>query len=275
MGDERASACPDTLRGPPEPEAATGEGAIPDLRLLLKTPAGVLAAQRLAGNRAIQRLLRPATSVSRVEKGALAREADGNGQQLGGNSGDSAQPLDTSSGNVAYSYSKSSSSGGSFEFTDPDYNSLMATLTSRMSSGQEIGNCLPKVTLVLNGISIPQDGSAVSVPDDAAPVKTGSLTVVDNITLPTWTNVGSAAVQDAQRAEWTRYTGAVSSHEDLHAADDKSAYDPVAAGLGQKKIGAAIDAVSAATTAANAKAGPRDASNPPPTLKPVGTTTVP
>jgi hypothetical protein len=275
VGYERERACPDTAPRLPQREAATGERGVSDVRLLLKTPAGVLAAQRLAGNQAIQRLLRPATSGSRVAKSALARAADGSGQDLGGNSGDSAQPLDSSPGNVSYSYSKGSSSGGGFEFSDPDYNSLMATLTSRMSSGQEIGNCLPKVTLVLNGISIPQDGSTVAVPDDAAPVKTGALSVVDNITLPTWTNVGSAAVQDAQRAEWSRFTGAVSTHEDLHAADDKSAYDPVATALGQKKIGDAIDAVSAATTAANAKAGPRDASNPPPTLNPAGSTTVP
>jgi hypothetical protein len=82
-------------------------------------------------------------------------------------------------------------------------------------------------------------------------------------------------VQDAQRAEWARYTTAVAAHEDLHAADDKSTYDPVGATLGQKKMGAAIEAVSAATSAANAKAGPRDTSNPPPTLNPAGTTKVP
>jgi hypothetical protein len=275
VGDERARACPETATRLPEGEAATGEGGVSDVRLLLMTPAGVLVAQRLAGNQAIQRLLRPVASGSGVAKSALARAPDASGQDPGGTSGDSREPLAGTPGNVSYSYSKSSSSGGSFEFTDPDYNSLMATLTSRMSSGREIGNCLPKVTLVLNGISIPQDGSAVSVPDDAAPVKTGALSVVDNITLPTWTNVGSATVQDAQRAEWSRYTGAVSAHEDLHAADDKSAYDPAAAALGRKKIGDAIDAVSAATTAANAKAGPRDASNPPPTLNPAGTTKVP
>ena len=128
---------------------------------------------------------------------------------------------------------------------------------------------------MLNGISVPQDGTTVNVPDDSAPVKTGTFTVVDNITLPTWTNVAAPAVQDAQRAEWNRYATAVAAHEDLHAADDKSTYDPVGATLGQKKIGAAIDAVSAATAAANAKAGPRDASNPPPTLNPVATTKVP
>jgi hypothetical protein len=177
-------------------------------------------------------------------------------------------------GTVTYNYSKPSSSGGNFQFTDPDYNSLMATLTARMGN-EEIGRCFPNLTLVLNGISIPQDGSTANVPDDTAPVKTGTFTVVDNITLPTWTNVGAPAVQDAQRTEWNRYTTAVAAHEDLHATDDQAAYDPVGAALGQKKIGAAIDAVSAATTAANAKAGPRDSSNPPPTLNPAGTTNVP
>ena len=109
---------------------------------------------------------------------------------------------------------------------------------------------------MLNGIAVPQDGSTVNVPDDSAPVKTGTFTVVDNITLPTWTNLSAPAVQDAQRAEWNRYATAVAAHEDLHAADDKATYDPVGATLGQKKIGAAIDAVSGATTAANALAAP-------------------
>jgi hypothetical protein len=62
VGDERVRACPDTAPRLPEREAATGERGISDVRLLLTTPAGVLAAQRLAGNQAIQRLLRPATS---------------------------------------------------------------------------------------------------------------------------------------------------------------------------------------------------------------------
>ena len=83
--------------------------------------------------------------------------------------------------------------------------------------------------------------------------------MVDNITLPTWTNVAAPAVQDAAEGRVEPVCTAVAAHEDLHAADDKSTYDPVGATLGQKKIGAAIDAVSAATTAANAKAAPRDA----------------
>ena len=171
---------------------------------------------------------------------------------------------------MTYSYSKNSSSGGNFQFTDPDYNTLMATLTARMGR-EEIGRCFPNLTLVLNGITVPQDGSTVNVPDDSAPVKTGTFSVVDNITLPTWTNVSSPAVQDAQRAEWNRYATAVAAHEDLHAADDKGTYDPVGTTLGQKKIGAAIDAVSAATAAANAKAGPGTR----PTLPPRSTRSVP
>lgn len=185
----------------------------------------------------------------------LGNATAGGSQAITGDPGESAQPLDGSPGSVTYSYSKTSSSGPNFQFTDPDYNSLMATLTTRMGS-EEIGRCFPNLTLMLNGISIPQDGSAVNVPDNSAQVKTGTFTVVDAITLPTWTNVSSPAVQDAQRTEWNRYTTAVAAHEDLHAADDKASYDPVGASLGQKQIGAAIDAVSAATTAANAKAGP-------------------
>jgi hypothetical protein len=291
----------------PGHEEANEEFSAPDVRFLLRTPAGVLAAQRLVGNQALQKLLGSATSadaashglatgeaspgpvgqggagragfglpvaVSRDAGNAAAPSPDGGGQAVVGNAGESAQPLDGGPGNVTYSYSKTSSSGGNFQFTDPDYNTLMATLTARMGS-EEIGRCFPNLTLMLNGISIPQDGSAVSVPDNSAPVKTGTFTVVDAITLPTWTNVSSPAVQDAQRTEWNRYTTAVAAHEDLHAADDKASYDPVGASLGQKQIGAAIDAVSAATTAANAKAAPRDASNPAPTLNPAGTTKVP
>lgn len=308
VGDQWAAPGQDTARPVPGREPAPEELNVPDVRFLLKTPAGVLAAQRLVGNQALQRLLRPATSTKAPSGGGLAtgeagpgagapsgavhavtrlpiavsRDADsatapapnGGGQAIAGNPGDSAEPLVGGAGNVTYGYSKSSSSGGNFQFGDPDYNSLMATLTAHMGR-EEIGRCSPNLTLVLNGINIPQNGSTVNVPDDTAPVKTGTFTVVDNITLPTWTNVGSPAVQEAQRTEWNRYTTAVAAHEDLHASDDKATYDPVGAALGQKKIGAAIDAVSAATTAANAKAGPRDSSNPPPTLNPAGTTKVP
>ncbi len=305
VGDERSAPSQDSARHAPEPEVASRETNASDVPLALKTPESVLAAQRLVGNRAVQRLLRPhwptsdagsgkdeARPGTGVHEGALfasvgppvvaSRDAadatvgtsGGGDQTIAGNAGDLAQPLGGGGGNVTYSYSKNSSSGGNFQFTDPDYNTLMATLTARMGR-EEIGRCFPNLTLVLNGITVPQDGSTVSVPDESAPVKTGTFSVVDNITLPTWTNVSSPAVQDAQRAEWNRYATAVAAHEDLHAADDKSAYDPVGATLGQKKIGAAIDAVSAATTTANAKAGPRDASNPPPTLNPVGTTKVP
>jgi hypothetical protein len=305
VGDERSAPGQDPARRAPEPEVVSDELNVPDLRFLLKTPEGVLAAQRLVGNLAVHRLLRPDPRISdgglgkgearpgtgvhdggllagvgppiavwRDAGGATVPQSGGGDQAVTGNAGDLAEPLGGGGGNVTYSYSKNSSSGGNFQFTDPDYNTLMATLTARMGR-EEIGRCFPNLTLVLNGISVPQNGSAVSVPDDSAPVKTGTFTVADNITLPTWTNVGSPAVQDAQRAEWARYTTAVAAHEDLHAADDKSTYDPVGATLGQKKMGAAIDAVSAATSAANAKAGPRDTSNPPPALNPAGTTKVP
>jgi hypothetical protein len=302
VGDERCAPGQDSARHAPEPEVAHEELSAPDVRFLLNTPESILAAQRLVGNRAVHRLLNPGspttpssvggleigqahegallpsvgspTAVSRDAAGATVPPSGDGDQTITGNGGDSAQPLGGGAGNVTYSYSKNSSSGGNFQFTDPDYNTLMATLTARMGR-EEIGRCFPNLTLVLNGINVPQDGSTVNVPDDSAPVKTGTFTVVDNITLPTWTNVAAPAVQDAQRAEWNRYATAVAAHEDLHAADDKSTYDPVGATLGQKKIGAAIDAVSAATTAANAKAAPRDASNPPPTLNPVGTTKVP
>jgi hypothetical protein len=309
VGDERSAPDQDSARHAPELEVPSDELNVPDVRFLLKTPESVLAAQRLVGNQAVHRLFRshspgeatsdgvmgnagprtrtgvhegarsprvgPPIAVSRDAAGVTVPSSGGGDQTITGNGGgDLAEPLGGGGGNVTYSYSKNSSSGGNFQFTDPDYNSLMATLTARMGR-EEIGRCFPNLTLMLNGINVPQDGSTVNVPDDSAPVKTGTFTVVDNITLPTWTNVGSAAVQDAQRAEWNRYTAAVAAHEDLHATDDKSTYDPVGATLGQKKIGAAIDAVSAATTAANAKAGPRDASNPPPTLNPAGTTKVP
>jgi hypothetical protein len=302
VGDERSAPSQDSARHAPEPEAASRETNGADIPFLLKTPESVLAAQRLIGNRAVQRLLSPdwptsdsafgkgeARPGTGVHEGALSASvgppvvvsrdvavgtSGGGDQTITGNAGDLAQPLGGGGGSVTYSYSKNSSSGGNFQFTDPDYNTLMAALTARMGR-EEIGRCFPNLTLVLNGITVPQDGSTVNVPDDSAPVKTGTFTVVDNITLPTWTNVSSPAVQDAQRAEWNRYATAVAAHEDLHAADDKGTYDPVGTTLGQKKIGAAIDAVSAATTAANAKAGPRDASNPPPTLNPVGTTKVP
>jgi hypothetical protein len=305
VGNERAGAGPDTATRAPESEPASGEFNVPDVGYLFQTPAGVLAAQRLVGNQAVQALLSAGSSMKATWRGdsdrgdarpaagpgigseytarlpiGVSRDATtapppgGGAPAVAGDPGQTAQPLDGGPGQVAYTYSKNSTQGGSFQFTDPDYNTLMATLTARMGQA-EIGNCLPSLSLVLNGITVAQDGSSVSVPDETAPVKTGTFTVADNITLPTWTNVGSPTVQDAQRTEWNRYAAAVAAHEDLHATDDKATYDPVGATLGQKKIGAAIDAVSAATTAANAKAGPRDGSNPPPTLNPAGNTQVP
>jgi hypothetical protein len=275
VGDEQAAPTQDTVRS--SGLAPTTEQLnVPDMGFLLKTPHGVLAAQGLVGNKALQRLLRPPQPdpITVLRDDTATAPSPSAAQTIAGNPGDSAGALNGGPGNVTYSYSKNSTSGGNFQFTDPDYNSLMATLTARMGSA-EIGRCLPNLTLVLNGTTIPQDGSPVSLPDDAAPVKTGTFTVVDNITLPTWTNVGGPGVQDAQKTEWNRYTAAVAAHEDLHASDDKASYDPVGSSWGQKPIGAAIDAVTAATTAANAKSGPRDSSNPPPTLNPAGTTNVP
>jgi hypothetical protein len=273
VGDEQVGPAQDTARSSWTAPANDGP-RVADLGFLLKTPDGILAAQSLVGNKALQRLLRPPrTGPIAVSRDATDPSANGN-QAVAGNPGDTADPLNGGAGTVAYSYSKKPTSGGNFQFTDPDYNSLMATLTARMGT-EEIGRCLPNLTLVLNGIPVPQDGTPVTFPDDTAPVKTGTFTVVDNITLPTWTNVGAPGVQDAQKTEWNRYAAAVAAHEDLHAGDDKATYDPVGASLGQKKIGAAMDAVTAATTAANAKAGPRDSSNPPPTLNPAGTTKVP
>jgi hypothetical protein len=276
VGDEQATPSLDTARSSWLAPTADGP-SVADLGFLLKTPDGILAAQSLVGNKALQRLLRPPhtppVAVSRDANSPTDPSANGT-QAVAGNPGDTAEALNGGAGTVAYSYSKNPTSGGNFQFSDPDYNSLMATLTARMGT-EEIGRCLPNLTLVLNGISVPQDGSPVNLPDDTAPVKTGTFTVVDNITLPTWTNVGAPGVQDAQKTEWARYTAAVAAHEDMHAGDDKAAYDPVGASLGQKKIGAAIDAVTAATTAANAQAGPRDTSSPPPTLNPAGTTKVP
>ena len=137
----------------------------PDVRSLLNTPESILAAQRLVGNRAVHRLLRlsspttpssdgglekgeprpgtgvqedalfpyvgPPVAVSRDAAGATVLPSGDGGQTITGNGVDSAQPLDGGAGNVTYSYSKNSSSGGNFQFTDPDYNTLMATLTAR------------------------------------------------------------------------------------------------------------------------------------------------
>ena len=197
VGDERAGPAQDTDRRAPgheattEPghEATTEEFNVPGLQFLLKTPAGVLAAQRLVGNQALQRLLCPAPAevashgpasseaspgpgghhsgehadaglplaVSRDAGNAAAPSSNGGGQGIAGNPGDSAEPLGGGPGNVAYSYSKNSSSGGNFQFTDPDYNSLMATLTAH-AGREEIGRCFPNLTLMLNGIAVPQDG---------------------------------------------------------------------------------------------------------------------
>jgi hypothetical protein len=284
VGDERAAPGSDIASRTPGTKPATGELNGPDGGFLFTTPAGVLAAQRLVGNEAVEALLSTADPMESIFGGSeteVARRGSGTARvpvpvsrDVADGQGQGAEPLTGGAGTVTYKYSKSPTQGGSFQFTDPDFNTLLATLTARMGK-EEIGRTLPSVTLVLNGTTIPQDGSSVSIPDDTAPIKTGTFTVVDNITLPTWTNVGAATVQDAQRTEWNRYAAAVAVHEDLHAADDKTTYDPVGAALGQKPIGAAIDAVSAATTAANALSGPRDQSNPPPTLNPAGTTKVP
>ena len=170
VGDERAGPGQDTDRlaqSEPGHEATTEEFNVPGLQFLLKTPAGVLVAQRLVGNQALQRLLCPATpaevasrdsasseaspgpgghrtdddadaglpvAVLRDAGNAAAPSSDGGGQGIAGNPGDSAEPLGGGAGNVAYSYSKNSSSGGNFQFTDPDYNSLMATLTARAAA---------------------------------------------------------------------------------------------------------------------------------------------
>lgn len=165
MGDERVGPGQDTSRQVPAGGAPSEEFSGPDVGFLFQTPTGVLAAQRLVGNEAVQMLLGPAASAEAAaalpiavsRDGATAATPDSGGQAVAGNPGGSAEPLDGGPGVVTYSYSKSSTSGGNFQFTDPDYNSLMVTLTARMGN-EEIGRCLPALALVLNGITIPQDG---------------------------------------------------------------------------------------------------------------------
>jgi len=244
VGDERVAPGPDTGRRGPGPEAATEESHIGGGPFLLKTPAGVLAAQRLAGNQALQQLLSATTSTKATSSGggtggvtvAVSRDAgsatapspDGAGQAISPNPGDAAQPLGGSPGSVTYSYSEKQLVGWQLPVHRPRLQHLDGHLDCPHGSRGD-RPLLPEPDAHAEWHQHPQDGSNVPVPDDAAPVSTGTFTVVDSITLPTWTNVGSPAVQDAQRTEWNRYTTAVAAHEDLHASDDKATYDPVGA----------------------------------------------
>lgn len=121
MGDEQAAPSQDTARSS-WLAPTTEELNVPDMGFLLKTPHGILAAQGLVGNRALQRLLRPAQpdpiEVSCDADTATAPSPNG-AQATAGNRGDSAGALNGGPGNVTYSYSKNSTSGGNFQFTDP------------------------------------------------------------------------------------------------------------------------------------------------------------
>ena len=83
----------------------------------------------------------PTVVVSRDVPDAKVGTSGAGDQTIAGNAGDLAQPLGGGGGTVTYSYSKNSPSGGNFQFTDPDYNTLMATLTARMGR-EEIGRCI-------------------------------------------------------------------------------------------------------------------------------------
>jgi hypothetical protein len=222
-----------------------GPSAVP-LPAALCTPDGLTALQRTAGNAAVQR--------------ALDAVAQRDGEQ--------AIPL-AGGGTGTLAFSKKPGTNANFTFSDATFDDLRATLTARQAAGTEIGSALPSTPAIkING----QDGTGL--PDDDV-VTNATVTIVENITLPVWTNEGSASVQPEQKAEWTRFKSAVSAHEDLHAADDEGIYKAAAASLPGKTVKGAYDAIDAATTAGNTQGPVRDASNPAPTLNPAGVTKVP
>lgn len=164
-------------------------------------------------------------------------------------------------------YSAPAAVAAKYTFTDGDFNSLMATLTTRQANGEEIGSCQPTITYTLNGAN---EGNGL--PDDEK-VTSAIFKVVDNISLPDWTNVGKA--QPSQQSAWNDFAGGVAAHENLHAADDKKFLGSLHVGCLGKTVKQAVDFVNAQITASNDQSPKRDASDPPPRLRQAGTTRVP
>ena len=165
------------------------------------------------------------------------------------------------------SYSAPSSVAAKYTFSDADFNTLLATLTSRQAAGEEIGSCLPTVTFTLNGAS-----GGDGLPDDEK-VTSAFFTVVDNIGLPDWTNASNA--QPDQQKAWQNFAGGVASHEALHAADDKGFLGSLHTGCLGKTVKQAVDFVNKQIEASNDQSPKRDTASPPPTLRPAGITKVP
>ncbi len=185
---------------------------------------------------------------------------------LAGLDGDPADPASTTVGGATYDFKKSVSTPSDLSFSDATYNALLAKLAARTD---EIGRALPAPTLTLNG-KVNGDG----LPDDTK-VTSATLTVVENIAVPDWTNKDATTVETAQQNAWKSYAAGVAAHEDLHAADDDGIYKKAAGNLIGKTVTGAIAVLDAATAAGNTQGPVRDAANPAPRLGPAGTTKVP
>jgi hypothetical protein len=179
---------------------------------------------------------------------------------------DGPDPLSTTVGGATYDFRKSVSSPADLTFSESTYNALLAKLTARTD---EIGRALPAPSLTVNGKA---NGDGLPGSDK---VTSASLTVVENIGVPDWTNKRSSNVQPEQQTAWANYAAGVAAHEDLHAADDDGIYKKAAGKLVGKSIDDAIKVVDAATAEGNTQGPVRDAASPAPRLGPAGPTRVP
>ena len=171
-----------------------------------------------------------------------------------------AEELKTGAGAGTLDFKPVAGSDPNFVFTSATFPELRALLTART---QEAGSATPSApVLTLNG--------TVKPPATDEKVKSAKVSVIETVQLPSWTNADSPSVQDEQKAEWKRYVGAMSAHEQLHVSDDRGIYEKMAASLPGKTFAEAYKAADDATDAGNAQGPARDASDKAPTLMPAG-----
>lgn len=219
--------------------------------------AAVLALQRTAGNRAVQRALEEGEELAGA--GAPAGVPDLAGSET-------AEPL--AGGTVTLSFTKSPATFPAvLQSAAATYGDLLVELTAKQAKGEENGRTRPGTPKLTVG------GKEASTMADDDVVTSGVLTIADAVELPSWANVASS--QPDQQAAWRTYVSEMTTHEDLHVADDKAAYTTAAKTMGGMTVKKAYEAIDAATAAADAQAPVTDAAHPAPTLKQAGTTKVP
>jgi len=177
-------------------------------------------------------------------------------------------PEQMTGGTVTLAFSKSAATfPTTLQSSAATYNDLLVELTAKQARGEENGRTRPGTPKLTVG------GKDASTMADEEVVSSGVLTIADAVELPSWTNVSSS--QADQQTAWKTYVSDMTSHEDLHVADDKAAYGTAAKAMGGKTVKAAYAAIDAATAAADAQAPVTDTAHPAPTLQQAGTTKVP